>query len=79
MRVLDLTTRELSCGCFELRFELASFSRGKLVTFWEQNFNSHAFGQLDGVVENDLPVVDVSSQRLHDSQDSIDPADEVAA
>ncbi len=65
MRVLDLATRELSCTRVELRFELASFSRSELVVLGKQDLDRHAFGQLDGFVENYLPVVDVSSQRLH--------------
>jgi len=78
VRVFELTSRELRGALFESGIELEPLLGGQVIVVGEQDFDSNAFGQLDGLVEYNLSVVDVSSERLHSPKDSTDRPDQIS-
>lgn len=74
MRAFEFISRELCRTFFESDIELDPFLGGQVVLVWEQHLDRDTFGELDGLIQDDLAVVDVSSERLHACQDSIDRA-----
>ena len=70
MCVLELTASELRGALCYRSVELGSIVSSQLVVVREQNLDRDTLGQLDGFIEDDLAVMDVSSDRFHVHQGS---------
>jgi hypothetical protein len=61
----EVAACELRRALIERRFELDPFLGGQVLIVWEQHFDRRTFGELNLLVQHDLTVVDMSSERLH--------------
>jgi hypothetical protein len=61
VRVFEFAIGELCSTFLEGCVELGPFLGGQIVIVREQYFDGDTLGQLDRLVEDDLPVVDMSS------------------
>lgn len=70
MRIFELTTLEFGGTRFHRDLEFAALLGRQFVVIGQQHLHRDPLRQLDRLVEHDLPVLNVSSDRLHLDQDS---------
>lgn len=70
VRIFELTARELRGALLDRSLELGPIFSSQLVVVREQHLDRDTLGQLDRFVEDDLSLVDMSSDRLHADQNS---------